>query len=77
VATLARAVATEDEVEAPVDVVFVIVGPRGDPRDMLRLLSRLARLVKQTGFLADLRAAGSPAAMRQAVATAELDAAQA
>lgn len=41
----------------PVDVVILLVGPQGDPREMLRVLAKLARLVKDSRFLTDLRAA--------------------
>ncbi len=40
-----------------VDVLFLIVGPDGDPRTMLRLLARVVRYVRETGFLSCLRAA--------------------
>jgi mannitol/fructose-specific phosphotransferase system IIA component (Ntr-type) len=71
VASLARPVTGTDEDATAVDVVILIVSPRGDPRHMLRILARLARLVKQGGFLDDLRAAGSAADMRRVLADAE------
>jgi PTS system nitrogen regulatory IIA component len=55
----------------PADVVMLLVGPLGDPRLMLRVLARLARLVRQGRFLDDLRAAQSPADLGLAFAQAE------
>ena len=70
-ATLTRTVAGTGTEDNPVDVVILIVGPRGDPRQMLRLLARLARLVKKPGFLERLRGAESTAEMRRVLAEAE------
>jgi len=70
-ATLASPVTGLDEETPTVDVVILIVGPLGDPRHMLRILARLARLVKQGGFLDRLRAADSAATMRRVLAEAE------
>ncbi len=39
----------------PVDVVMLLVGPERDPRQMLRILARLARLVKDRSFLDRIR----------------------
>lgn len=63
------AVATEDG--QPLDVVILIVGPLGDPRQMLRILARLARLVKHSAFLDELRGCTSAAAVREVIVTAE------
>jgi len=35
----------------------LLVGPQGDPRQMLRVLARLARLVRNNDFLDGLRSA--------------------
>lgn len=59
VATLAHPLEIPTEDGRPVDVVILLVGPLGDPRGMLRVLARLARLVKQEDFLDGLRAARS------------------
>ncbi len=41
----------------PVDIVILLIGPERDPRQMLRVLARLAKLVKDRAFLDRLRAA--------------------
>ncbi len=46
---------TEDSV--PVDIVILLIGPEHDPRQMLRVLARLARLVKDSSFLEKIRKA--------------------
>ncbi len=71
VATLATPLEILSEDGQPVDVIILIVGPVGDPRQMLRVLARLARLVKQGTFLDDLRAASTPAGMLEVIGTAE------
>ena len=45
--------------ERAVDVAILLVGPLGDSRQMLRVLARLARLVKDAQFLDTLRGAQS------------------
>lgn len=60
VATLADPVDIPSEDGRPVDVVILLVGPDGDPRQMLRVLARLARLVRQESFLQGLREAATP-----------------
>ena len=55
----------------PVDVVMLSVGPLRDPRGMLRVLARLARLVKQKAFLDSLRGCDEPQEMLAAVKAAE------
>ncbi len=65
-ATLAPPLEIPAADDQPVDVVVLIVGPVGDSRLMLRVLARLARLVHQGRFLADLRRAATPAQMAAA-----------
>lgn len=57
VATLEQPIAIDSEDGSRVDVLILLVGPDGDPRLMLRVLARLARLVKQPSFLDGLRRA--------------------
>lgn len=66
VATLAEPLDIPAGDGQPVDVVILLVGPKGDPRQMLRVLARLARLVKQPEFLASLRLAPSAQDLRAA-----------
>ena len=68
VATLADPVALPSEDGRPVDIVILLVGPEGDPRQMLRVLARLARLVRQEIFLQGLREAETPADLQAAFA---------
>ena len=68
VATLAEALDIPSEDDRPVDVVILLVGPEGDPRQMLRVLARLARLVRQESFLQSLREASTPDTLRAAFA---------
>lgn len=70
VATLAEPLDIPSEDGRPVDVVILLIGPEGDPRQMLRVLARLARLVRQDSFLQDLREAMSPESLRAAFAKA-------
>jgi len=65
VATLARPLEMPSADGRPVDVVILLVGPVGDPRRMLQVLARLARLVKSPPFLEDLRGAESPDHLRE------------
>lgn len=60
VATLADPVDIPSEDGRPVDIVILLVGPDDDPRQMLRVLARLARLVRQESFLQGLRQAATP-----------------
>ena len=71
VATLARPLDVPAEDDEPVDVIFLILAPLAEPRTMLRVLARLARLVKGGELLPRLRRAGSPAEMAGAIAAAE------
>ncbi len=73
VATLSRPLALASEDGRPVDVFVMIVGPQGEPRQMLRILARLARMVKRGRLLPDLRAATDAEAMRAALDRAEED----
>jgi mannitol/fructose-specific phosphotransferase system IIA component (Ntr-type) len=70
VATLASPVAARDSegAEREVDVVLVLTGPPGDPRNMLRVLARLAREVRAGSLLDRLRMAATPQAMNDILA---------
>ena len=68
VATLRHPLEIPSADNRPVDVVILLVGPHGDPRGMLRVLARLARLVKQEDFLDSLRAAGTAEDLRRSFA---------
>jgi PTS system nitrogen regulatory IIA component len=70
VATLAEPLDVPSEDGQPIDIVILLLGPAGDPRQMLRVLARLARLVRQESFLQGLREAQSPDALRNAFAKA-------
>lgn len=71
VATLATPLALPAADSQPVDLIILLVGPTGDPRQMLRVLARLARFVKQGEFLAGLRHCRTTAELREAFALAE------
>ena len=64
VATLADPVTVSAEDGRPVDVVILLVGPDGDPRLMLRALALLARLVRHSSFLDNLRGAETQQELR-------------
>ena len=70
VATLSDPLDIPAEDSQPVDVVILLVGPAGDPRQMLRVLSHLARLVKQGNFLDSLRSASDVSSLRRSFALA-------
>ncbi len=70
VATLAEPVDIPSEDGRPVDIVILLVGPNGDPRQMLRVLARLARLVRQGSFLQGLREAETSDALGAAFSKA-------
>lgn len=74
VATLAEPLPLPAADGVPVDVVILLVGPAGDPRQMLRVLARLARLVRQESFLDSLRPAATPVDLRLAFGHAGLNA---
>ncbi len=71
ICTLAEPLDIPADDNQPVDVIFLLVGPDGDPRQILRILARLARLVKNGSFLADLRTATNAEQMRRIIARAE------
>lgn len=56
----------------PVRLLFLLVGVKGQPTAQLRLLSRLARLLRDPGFTAALLAAGSPEEMLQLLRRTEV-----
>ena len=66
VATLSSPLDIQAEDNQSVDVIILLVGPEGDPRQMLRVLARLARLVKQGTFLNSLRSATTAETLRHA-----------
>ena len=70
VATLAEPVDIPSEDGRPVDIVILLVGPQNDPRQMLRVLARLARLVRQETYLQGLRDAATPKLLQAAFARA-------
>jgi PTS system nitrogen regulatory IIA component len=70
VATLANPLQIPSEDGLPVDIVILLVGPQNDPRQMLRVLARLARLVRQKEYLQGLREADSPELLQAAFARA-------
>ncbi len=71
VATLAKPLALAVNDGCPVDIVILLVGPVGDPRQMLRVLARLARLVRHGSFLDGLRGTETADQLRQSFALAE------
>jgi len=66
VATLAEPLDIPSEDGKPVDIIILLVGPQKAPRQMLRVLARLARLVRQDSFLQSLREAGTSDQLRAA-----------
>jgi mannitol/fructose-specific phosphotransferase system IIA component (Ntr-type) len=70
VATLATPISPDADGEdsLPIDVVILIVGPRDDPRQLLRVLVRLTRLVRAGQLLPALRAGASGDDLRDALA---------
>jgi PTS system nitrogen regulatory IIA component len=75
VATLQQPLSLLSDDGRPVDVIILLVGPPGDPVAMLRLLARLARLVRRESFLDTLRAAPDAARLREAFHGATVQAA--
>ncbi len=71
VATLAEPLDIPSEDHQPVDIVILLVGPAHDPRLMLWVLARLARLVKNRDFLDDLRGAETGVDLRKVFAMAD------
>ena len=71
VATLAEPLVIPSDDDQPVDIVILLVGPAQDPRMMLLVLARLARLVKNSDFLNELRDAGTGIELRKVFARAD------
>ena len=71
VATLDDPLPSQADDGRPIDIVILLIGPAGDPRQLLRVLARLARLVRQGSFLDGLRGAETGAMLRLAFAMAE------
>jgi nitrogen PTS system EIIA component len=73
IATLTTPIAPDPDGEddVPIDVVILIVGPREDPRQLLRVLVRTTRLVRAGDLLAALRGGRTAAEMRRALAAAD------
>lgn len=69
VATLAEPLPLQGVDGLPVDVVILLVGPLGDPRVMLQVLAKLARLVKDGDYLHRLRTAGNALDLRDVFAS--------
>ena len=55
--------------EIPVDLIFLITGPRSDYTGHLKLLSKLARLLNNADFRTELRAAPDEESLYQVLAT--------
>ncbi len=53
--------------DRPVHIIFLLVGPTGAMGDHLKLLARIARLVRRRTFIAELRDASSAKEMYQLV----------
>jgi mannitol/fructose-specific phosphotransferase system IIA component (Ntr-type) len=73
VATLATPVSpdADGEDDTPIDVVLLIVGPREDPRQLLRVLVRITHLVRAGELLPALRAGATSVDLRRALADAD------
>ncbi len=71
VATLSDPLDIPSEDNQAVDIVILLVGPMGDPRLMLWVLAKLARLVKNSSFLGGLRQARDPEGLRSIFAEAD------
>lgn len=71
VATLDEPLDIPSEDNRAVDIVILLVGPLGDPRLMLWVLAKLARLVKDTAFLDGLRQADTAESLRTLFADAD------
>jgi len=67
VATLGHGLEIPSEDNLPVDVVILLLGPMGDARQMLRVLARLARIMKNPTFLDGIRHAPDAEALRLAL----------
>lgn len=71
VGTLAEPLDLASDDGLPVDLVILLVGPTGDPRQMLRVLAHLARLVKHESYLQELRGCQTADALREAFGLSE------
>ncbi len=71
VATLSTPLEIPSEDGQPVDIVILLVGTVQDPRLMLWVLARLARLVKNSDFLDDLRGSQTGAELMEIFARAD------
>lgn len=71
VATLAEPIAWNAIDGEPVDIVVLLVGNRELPGQQLRVLARIAKLVRIGSLLDELRAAESPAQIIKALQVAE------
>jgi mannitol/fructose-specific phosphotransferase system IIA component (Ntr-type) len=71
VATLEASLDIPSQDGCAVDIVILLVGPKKDPRLMLWVLAKLARLVKNSIFLDDLRAAETSAELRRVFSEAD------
>ena len=56
---------------APVDLVFLLISPVGGSAEHLKALARVSRRLRDVGFTAKLRGAGSPDALYALLASAE------
>ena len=57
--------------DAPVDLIFLLLGAKKLPGQHLRVLARVSQLLRNHGFLLALREAQTPAAMHAALEEAE------
>ena len=67
VATLSSPVDFAAVDQTPIDLVLLLVGPASDEMKHLGLIARIARLLHDPGFVAELRAARSPEEGRAAI----------
>ena len=63
IATLAEPIAYHRDRDRDVNVVILLVGPDHEPRLLLRLLARIARIIRLTPFLTAISQAQSPEQM--------------
>ncbi len=73
VATLATPISpdADGEDDTPIDVVILIVGPREDPRQLLRVLVRITRLVRAGDLLPALRTGVTSTDLRRALSESD------
>ena len=55
----------------PVDLVFMLLSPPDAGADHLKMLARVSRALRDPGFVAKLRGAGSPDALYALLTAAE------